>query len=138
MSRSKVTVICVIAGSTSVAPMAGEVATMRGGAVGSNDGGSEDLLAAGEAVAGSTLAVLPFPYLFPGIIFPNKSQSIACNLDRKFECVAYQVGSVLIGILYGFQILIVLQAIGATMMENNDACLRVGLRHGPVRAGEGL
>src|SRR2546422_1979454 len=42
MSRSKLTVISVMAGSTSVAPIAGDVAMMRGGSGVSSIGSSEE------------------------------------------------------------------------------------------------
>src|SRR2546427_9042404 len=108
MSRSKVTVICVIAGSTSVAPMAGEVATMRGGAVGSNDGGSEDLLAAGGAVGGANPGPVPFSIPFSRVFFPHKRQKIAPNIYPQILFLADPGRRAFICQMYGFPIIIIL------------------------------
>jgi hypothetical protein len=77
-----------------------------------------------------------FPDLCPGVANAGLGEGIAFDLDRELEGLTNKVSGALVGVFDGFDILNTFKRVGTTVMENGNACLWVGLRYGPVPAGE--
>src|SRR5438093_11770111 len=76
------------------------------------------------------------PNLCPRVANASLSQRIAFDLDGELEGLLDEVGGALVGVFDGFEVLVSFERVGATVMEDGDAGLWVGLRDSPVPAGE--
>ena len=78
------------------------------------------------------------PDLCPGVANASLGEGIAFDLDGELEGLANEVGGALTGVFDGFEILVSFERVGATVMENGDAGLWVGLCDRPVPASQKL
>src|ERR1035441_1482367 len=81
-------------------------------------------------------SVRALPNLCPGVANASLREGITFDLDGELEGLLNEVGSALVGVFDGFEVLIPFEHVRAAVMEDGDAGRWVGLRDSPVLAGE--
>ena len=81
-------------------------------------------------------SVRAFPDFLPRIADSRLRESITLDLASELEGSAYQVGGAGIGVFDSLDVLVAVDLVGATVVEDSLAGLRSSLGDAPVTAGE--